>query len=146
MNPIDTILDEVIRREGVYVNHPADRVGPTNFGITAQTLGSWRKLGHPATAAELQALTEPEARAIYRQQYTTSPGFETVTHPALLHLLVDARVHSGPKGAVQWLQAALGIAADGASSVPRPAPHWLLLTKVCSTARCWGSACTISDG
>ena len=32
---------------------------------------------------------------------------------ALLHLLVDAAVHSGPKRAVQWLQSALGVAADG---------------------------------
>jgi lysozyme family protein len=113
MNPIDTILDEIIRREGGYVNHPADRGGPTNFGITAQTLGSWRKLGRPATAAEVQALTEPEARAIYRQQYITGPGFDAITHSALLHLLVDAGVHSGPKRAVQWLQTALGVTADG---------------------------------
>jgi lysozyme family protein len=113
MNTIDTILDEILRREGGYVNHPADRGGPTHFGITAQTLGAWRKLGRPATAAEVQALTETEARAIYRQQYITAPGFETITHPALLHLLVDAAVHSGPKRAVQWLQTALGVTADG---------------------------------
>lgn len=113
MNPIDTILDDILRREGGYVNHPADRGGPTNFGITAQTLGSWRKLGRPATATEVQALTEMEARAIYRQQYITAPGFETITNPALLHLLVDAAVHSGPKRAVQWLQSALGVTADG---------------------------------
>ena len=113
MNAIDTILDEIIRREGGYVNHPADRGGPTNFGITAQTLGNWRQLGRPATAAEVQALTEAEALAIYRQQYITGPGFEAITHPALLHLLVDAAVHSGPKRAVQWLQTSLGVAADG---------------------------------
>jgi len=113
MTPIDTILDEIIRREGGYVNHPSDRGGPTNFGITAQTLGAWRKLGRPATAAEVQALTETEAMAIYRQQYITGPGFEAVTHPGLLHLLVDTAVHSGPKRAVQWLQAALGVTVDG---------------------------------
>ncbi|MHC2997630.1 glycoside hydrolase family 108 protein [Tepidiphilus sp. HLB4] len=113
MNAIDTILDEIIRREGGYVNHPADRGGPTNFGITAQTLGAWRKLGRPATAAEVKALTEPEARAIYRQQYLTDPGFEAITDAALLRLIVDSAVHSGPKRAVQWLQTALGVAADG---------------------------------
>jgi lysozyme family protein len=67
MNAIDTILDEIIRREGGYVNHPADRGGPTKYGITAQTLGRWRKLDRPATATEVKALTETEARAIYRQ-------------------------------------------------------------------------------
>ena len=75
MNTIEQILDDILRREGGYVNHPADRGGPTNFGITAQTLGSWRKLGRPATAAEVQALTEPEARAIYRQPcFTRDPS------------------------------------------------------------------------
>jgi len=108
MNTIDTILDEIIRREGGYVNHPADRGGRRTFGITAQTLGAWLKLGRPATAAEVQALTETEARAIYRQQYITGPGLDVITHPGLLHLLVDAGVHSGPKRAVQWLQSALG--------------------------------------
>jgi len=113
MNDIDAILDRIIRREGGYVNHPADRGGATNFGITAQTLGNWRKLGRPATVAEVMALTETEARAIYRQQYIAGPGFEAITHPALLNLLVDAAVHSGPKRAVQWLQTALGVTADG---------------------------------
>jgi len=75
MNDIDAILDRIIRREGGYVNHPADRGGATNFGITAQTLGNWRKLGRPATVAEVMALTETEARAIYRQQYIAGPGF-----------------------------------------------------------------------
>jgi lysozyme family protein len=110
---IDAILDAIIRREGGYVNHPVDRGGPTKFGITAQTLGHWRQLSRPATAAEVQALTEEEARAIYRQQYITAPGFDAISDPALLHLLVDAAVHSGPKRAVQWLQEALGVTADG---------------------------------
>jgi len=78
-----------------------------------QTLGAWRQLGRPATAAEVQALTKDEARAIYRQQYITGPGLDVITHPGLLHLLVDSGVHSGPKRAVQWLQVALGVTADG---------------------------------
>ena len=110
---IDAILDEVLRREGGYVNHPADRGGPTNFGITAATLGDWRRLGHAATAHEVAALTTDEARAIYRQRYVADPGFEAVTHQPLLALLVDAAVHSGPKRAVEWLQTALGVTADG---------------------------------
>ena len=110
---IDALLDEVLRREGGYVNHPADRGGPTKFGITAATLGEWRRLGRAATAQEVSALTTDEARAIYRQRYVADPGFEGIKHPPLLALLVDAGVHSGPKRAVEWLQTALGVSADG---------------------------------
>ena len=106
---IDALLDEVLRREGGYVNHPADRGGPTKFGITAATLGEWRRLGRAATAQEVSALTPDEARAIYRQRYVADPGFEGIKHPPLLALLVDAGVHSGPKRAVEWLQTALGV-------------------------------------
>ena len=110
---IDAILDEVLRREGGYVNHPADRGGPTKYGITGKTLGDWRRLGRAATAKEVTALTAEEARAIYRRRYVTDPGFEAIAHEPLLALLVDAGVHSGPKRAVEWLQTALGLTADG---------------------------------
>jgi len=110
---IDAILDEVLRREGGYVNHPADRGVPTKFGITAKTLGDWRRLGRAATSQEVAALTSEEARCIYRQRYVTDPGFEAITHEPLLAVLVDAGVHSGPKRAVEWLQTALGVSADG---------------------------------
>lgn len=113
MNAIDRVLGEIIRREGGYVNHPADRGGPTKYGITAQTLGDWRKLWRAATAEEVQQLTEAEARDIYRKRYITDPGLDQVSHPALLHLLVDSAVHSGPKRAVRWLQGALGVKQDG---------------------------------
>ena len=106
-------LDAVLERLMTVFAVDSDSELARKLDVNRQTLGSWRKLGRPATAAEVQALTEPEARAIYRQQYITGPGFETITHPALLHLLVDAAVHSGPKRAVQWLQTALGVAADG---------------------------------
>lgn len=110
---IEQILDDILRREGGYVHHPVDRGGPTKFGITGQTLGAWRKLGRAATAPEVATLSEAEARAIYRHDYVTAPGFEAIRHRALLELVVDAGVHSGPRRAVQWLQSALGVAADG---------------------------------
>ena len=31
---IDQLIDELIAREGGYTNHPADRGGPTRYGIT----------------------------------------------------------------------------------------------------------------
>jgi len=34
MANIDELIEDVIEREGGYVNHPADRGGATNWGIT----------------------------------------------------------------------------------------------------------------
>ena len=31
---VDRMIDELIEREGDYVNHPADKGGPTRYGIT----------------------------------------------------------------------------------------------------------------
>ena len=31
---VDQLIDAVIDREGGYVDHPADKGGPTRFGIT----------------------------------------------------------------------------------------------------------------
>jgi lysozyme family protein len=109
----DGIIDDLIRREGGFVDRPADRGGPTKFGITAETLGEARGLGRSATAEEVKALTESEARAIYRRLYIDKPGFTAIVDAPLRALLVDCAVHSGPARAVEWLQRALGVVADG---------------------------------
>ena len=63
----DQILDSLLQHEGGYVDHPLDKGGPTNYGITQGTLAQWR--GHSVTADEVRALPVSEARAIYRTQY-----------------------------------------------------------------------------
>jgi len=72
---VESLIDDIIRREGGFVNHPADRGGPTKYGITAKTLGNWRQLGWLATSDEVATLTESEAREIYRHRYILAPGF-----------------------------------------------------------------------
>jgi lysozyme family protein len=63
----DAIISEVLAREGGYVDHPADRGGPTNFGITLATLADF--VGHPVTASDVRLLDETTARTIYRSRY-----------------------------------------------------------------------------
>jgi len=106
-------LSNILRREGGFVDHPADRGGPTNFGITAATLGDWRGLGRPASREEVRALTEREARKIYTQRYLTDTGFAQITNAKLRDLLLDCAVHHGPRRASIWLQEAVGVEADG---------------------------------
>ena len=108
---IDQILDEVIRREGGYVHDPADRGGPTKFGITQRTLRAWR--GQAVTADDVQRLTKTEARTIYRRRYVDDPGFARLPDP-LRAQVVDNGVLSGPRQAVKDLQRAIGgVTVDG---------------------------------
>ena len=104
----DSIIDHIIQVEGhAYTNNPADRGGPTKYGITQRTLS--RVLGHPATPEDVQRLSESDARGIYRKLYVTDPGFDRVgaLAPEIGFELVDAGVNVGPPRAAEWLQRAL---------------------------------------
>jgi lysozyme family protein len=109
---VDSFIDRVLAREGGYVNSPADRGGPTKYGITLATLHEWR--GKPVSAFDVQMLSVGEAKAIYRAKYLDHPGFDAVTDPELQELLFDTAVNSGPAMAVKALQAALDVPVDGA--------------------------------
>ncbi|MHC9348171.1 glycosyl hydrolase 108 family protein, partial [Clostridium perfringens] len=74
---IDTLLDELIAREGGYVDHPADRGGPTNMGIT---LGVARANGF---AGDMRRLPPATARTIYRQLYWDGPGYAAVAQQSM---------------------------------------------------------------
>lgn len=101
---------EVLRHEGGYVDHPRDPGGCTNRGITRATLESWR--GVPTDCAAVRALTEAEARAIYRARYWDAVRGDEL--PVGVDLAVfDLAVNSGGGRAARMLQHALGAVADG---------------------------------
>jgi len=103
---VDKIIDDIIKREGGFVDNPADRGGPTKYGITQMTLAETR--GHPVTRQDVADLTIDEARTIYRRKYVEKPGFTSISEP-LLDLIVDTGVHSGVETAVRLLQKVLDI-------------------------------------
>lgn len=102
---VEALIARLIEREGGYVNHPADRGGPTKYGVTLDTLTEWR--GKAASAAEVEHLGLAEARDIYRDRYFRRPGFDAVADAALQELLFDTGVHSGPGAAARALQLCL---------------------------------------
>lgn len=104
-------LDDLIVREGGFVNRKSDRGGPTNGGITAQTLGEWRRLGRPATVAEVKALKDDEKRAIYRRIYVEP--FIAVPFEELRAQLIDHGVNSGVTASKRALQTVLRVPVDG---------------------------------
>lgn len=97
----DQMIDDILSREGGFVNHPADRGGPTNFGVTQATLSSWR--GREATIDDVKILTIDEAREIYRTKYYVGPKIDKL--PNLIQPLVfDMSINHGPGTAVKLFQ------------------------------------------
>nr|WP_314261333.1 glycoside hydrolase family 108 protein [uncultured Devosia sp.] len=110
----DICLDEVLRHEGGYADHPQDPGGATNLGITHKTLARWREVS-PWWNLPKQAvkdLKRDEAARIYRASYWDRCRAEAL--PAGLDLaLFDYAVNSGPDRAIKALQSAVGVVADG---------------------------------
>ena len=99
----DELIDALIKREGGYVNHPADRGGPTCFGITEAVA---RAHGYRGAMADLP---HEEAAAIYRRLYWLRPKFDQVATraPRVAAELFDTGVNMGPAVAATFLQRAL---------------------------------------
>ncbi len=107
----DQIIDIVLQFEGGFVNNPADHGGPTNFGITAATLGRARNLGRAATVDEVRTLPRSEAAAIYKKSYLSDPGFGNITNDNTRLVLVDTGVLHGPARSIAFLRQCLGLPA-----------------------------------
>lgn len=102
---IQQFLDELIKREGGYVNNPADRGGPTRFGITEAVARQNGYKGH------MKDLPESLARDIYLKQYWISPRFNQVNEvsPLIAEELLDTGVNCGTGFAKPTLQRALNL-------------------------------------
>jgi lysozyme family protein len=100
---IEALIEDVIEREGGYVNHPADRGGPTNWGITEAVA---RRQGY---VGDMRALPRRDAAAIYRRLYWFKPRFDAVSEraPALAAELFDTGINMGTGTATAFLQRAL---------------------------------------
>lgn len=102
---IEQHLDELIKREGGYVNNPADRGGATKYGITeavARTNGF---------KGNMRDLSLDIAKAIYKKQYWTAPRFDQVNAicSAVAEELLDTGVNCGTGFAKPLLQRALNL-------------------------------------
>lgn len=101
----------VLADEGGVSNHPADRGGLTNKGITQATYDAWREL-HGRPPRSVRAIEHAEVDAIYREQYADAVWFDRLPS-GLDYALFDFAVNSGPARAVKALQGIVGVRADG---------------------------------
>lgn len=104
------IIEEVIRREGGYVNHPNDKGGPTKYGVTLRTLSAY--YGRQATLDDVKNLDREQAEEIFLRRYFVGPRLDTL--PSSLHaILVDTSVLFGPRRAVEFAQSICNQAGFG---------------------------------
>jgi lysozyme family protein len=119
MSDIRRLAEEIVAREGGFVNDPDDPGGATNFGVTIHTM---RRLGLDLTGdgavdtADVRALTRAQAVDIFVTHYYHRPRIDLL--PAALQPSVfDMYVNAGAN-AVRILQRLLvemgyDLAVDG---------------------------------
>jgi len=119
MRSVEAIADDIIAREGGFVNDPDDPGGATKHGVTIHTM---RRLGldldgdGAVTVADVRRIAKSTARRIFVAHYFRRPRIAAL--PATLHASVfDMYVNAG-SNAVKILQRLLnamghGLAVDG---------------------------------
>ena len=121
MTSVRQIAQEIVAREGGYVNDPDDPGGATNFGVTIHTmrrLGLDLDGGGDVDTRDVRALTRDHAVDIFVAHYFERPRIDDLPEP--LHATVfDMSVNAGPSRAVRILQQlfvdmGFDIAVDGA--------------------------------
>lgn len=100
MKTIDSIIEEVLRAEGGYVNDPDDRGGETNWGIT---VGVARASGY---TGPMKDMPRELAKQIYLGRYVTIPRFDLVAGVSMSIAMevIDTGVNMGPGRAAEYLQ------------------------------------------
>jgi lysozyme family protein len=105
MPNVREIAEEIVAREGGFVNDPDDPGGATNRGVTIHTL---RRLGIDVNrdtridVADVKALTRAQAVEIYLEHYFVRPGIASLPE-ALQASVFDMHVNAGGN-AVKILQ------------------------------------------
>jgi len=105
MKKLRDIADEIVAREGGYVNNPDDPGGAANFGVTIHTM---RRLGldlnsdGKVTSTDIRQLTCKQATNIFVTHYFVEPGIAKL--PEVLPASVfDMYVNAG-SNAVKVMQ------------------------------------------
>jgi lysozyme family protein len=115
---VDRLIDGLIEREGGYVANPADKGGPTCFGISEVVA---RANGY---RGPMRQLPREEAAAIYKRLYWLRPRFDEIARrsPRIAAELFDTGANMGPAVAVTFLQRALTALNRGGKDYPDLVP------------------------
>lgn len=106
----------ILSFEGGYVNHPLDKGGPTNRGVT---LSTWRAVGYDKDgdgdidAADVRLITDSDmATCVLAPHYWRRWRGDDIRSQSVANIVVDWVWASGVHG-ITGVQRILGVKADG---------------------------------
>jgi lysozyme family protein len=103
-------LAAVLVHEGGYVFNPKDPGGETNLGCTKKV---WEEhCGHMVDTKTMKALTPADVGPLYKLKYWDKVKGDDLPS-GVDYVVFDAAINSGPGRAAKWLQACVGVYADG---------------------------------
>ena len=106
----DKCFEKLLIHEGGFVNHPEDKGGITNLGVTARVWEEW--VGHPVSEKEMRNLTPLMVKPLYKRKYWDA-CFADDLISGLDYCVFDVAVNSGVGRAIKLLQSCVGATPDG---------------------------------
>jgi hypothetical protein len=89
-----TLIIDILKREGGYVNNPSDRGGATNKGITQQVYDTFR-IKNKLLKQTVKLISMDETLEIYYREYYSPLSLDAVKEESSADILFDLAVNSG---------------------------------------------------
>jgi lysozyme family protein len=123
---LDAVIDRVLAHEGGFVDHPNDRGGPTNFGLTGRFLKdvTFREWSYE----DIRTMTRERAKSVYRLWAQIKRLDQLPEDLLLAWIIIDFAVHSGVRPAIRASQRACGVVPDDGIAGPDTQGAWQLLS------------------
>jgi lysozyme family protein len=104
-------IKKVLQHEGGYVNHPADRGGPTNWGVTQKTYNEYMSKitgkSYQSTIDEIKSMPIGNAILIYKTLYWDKMSGDKIKKYAIAAAIFDQAINRGTIAAVKQAQRVL---------------------------------------
>lgn len=107
----ETCLDNVLKHEGGFVNHPSDPGGMTNLGVTKKVYEKW--VDREVSEEEMKGLTRDDVKDIYKKNYWDRCQCDELPI-GVDYVVFDMSVNHGVGRASRFLQKIVGATVDGA--------------------------------
>ena len=93
------LIPFILKWEGGFANHPNDKGGATNKGITIATFRQY--MGQDATVEQLKAMTDEQWETIFKKGFWFPFKGDYITNQSIANICVDWAWGSGTRTAIK---------------------------------------------